>query len=117
MRALFTGKRVAAAVALSVLAAGLIVLAWAWRSQPKADYSNIRPADYVGPQRCGECHERNFGLWKDHAHRRMNLTAGEDAVTADFSDAELRTVIEAEPFEFEPGTKFKYRTRVTGGWG
>ena len=31
-------------------------------------YSNIRQEDYVGPEKCGECHEKNYSDWTSHPH-------------------------------------------------
>lgn len=39
---------------------------------PAAGDSNIYAADYVGPARCGECHEENYAHWKDSLHAKMN---------------------------------------------
>lgn len=52
-------------------------------------YSNIRPADYVGPAVCGECHEDNYAAWKQHPHSRMNQPVGQEAVLGDFSGVAL----------------------------
>ncbi len=54
------------------------------------DYSNILPADYVGPQTCAECHEEQYDLWHAHPHSRMNRNVGEDSVQADFNNAVLK---------------------------
>jgi Cytochrome c552 len=52
---------------------------------PRADYSNIHLADYVGPAVCGECHEEQYALWQTHPHSRMNQDASADTVLGDFS--------------------------------
>jgi len=48
-------------------------------------HSNIHPADYAGPKRCRQCHEKNFDGWSRHPHRLMNAVAGPDTVVGDFS--------------------------------
>jgi predicted CXXCH cytochrome family protein len=53
-------------------------------------YSNIYPEDYVGPETCGECHKKNYRLWKEHPHSRMNLNATDQTVLGDFSGVRVR---------------------------
>ena len=53
------------------------------------NYSNIRHPDYVGPEACGECHERQYQLWRDHPHSTMNANASVDTVLGDFSGVRL----------------------------
>ena len=57
--------------------------------QGDSTYSNIRKADYVGPQVCAECHQENFANWQQHPHSRMNMLATEETVLGDFSRATL----------------------------
>jgi predicted CXXCH cytochrome family protein len=47
--------------------------------------SNIRPADYSGPQSCQPCHAGNYELWSKHPHRWMNALADSSTVRGDFS--------------------------------
>ena len=47
--------------------------------------SNIHPTDYVGPERCRKCHQRNHEDWRQHAHRLMNAVANQETVRGDFS--------------------------------
>jgi hypothetical protein len=53
---------------------------------PDEYYSNILPADYVGPKACGECHPKQHRLWSGHPHRFMNQLPGKDSVKGDFAD-------------------------------
>ena len=55
------------------------------KTTPTDTYSNIRPADYVGPETCGECHPKNHASWKNHPHSRMNALATDASVLGDFS--------------------------------
>jgi predicted CXXCH cytochrome family protein len=69
---------------------GIIGVDFALRKPaPDKTYTNIYPGDYVGPESCGECHEDNYRLWKDHAHRRMNQNPSEETVLGDFSGRTL----------------------------
>ncbi len=54
-----------------------------------ADFSNIEPADFVGPDACRECHEDKYAAWSDHRHRFMNAPAGPDTVLGDFEGASI----------------------------
>src|SRR5262245_59228749 len=53
---------------------------------PDELYSNILPADYVGPQTCGKCHEQQHKLWSSHPHRFMNQLPTTVAVKGDFNN-------------------------------
>ncbi len=77
-----------------LLGAGIGAGKWLWRSGPPAasppaiavdDYSNIHPADYVGPQACAKCHEREYEQWWEHPHRKMNQDASPESVLGDFT--------------------------------
>ena len=55
----------------------------------KADYSNILPSDYVGPNTCRECHKDKFASWSNHPHSRMNQDASPQSVKGDFSGVSI----------------------------
>ncbi len=57
-------------------------------SRPET-YSNIYKYDYVGPETCGACHEKNYAKWKNHPHSRMNRNASAGSVVGDFADARI----------------------------
>lgn len=50
-----------------------------------AGESNILPCDYVGPESCKDCHEKQYESWAKHNHRRMNQLASDETVKGDFS--------------------------------
>ena len=56
---------------------------------PKDVYSNIRHEDYIGPEVCGECHEKNYSDWSNHPYRRMNQLATDETGVGDFSGTSL----------------------------
>ena len=56
----------------------------------RATLSNIEHTDYVGPEKCGECHSQQYEMWREHSHSRMNAAATEDTVVGDFSGARVR---------------------------
>ena len=47
--------------------------------------SNIRHADYGGPESCQACHQDKYDNWRSHAHRLMHAQATPETVTGDFS--------------------------------
>lgn len=47
--------------------------------------SNIHPTDYVGPEACRECHQKNYESWSMHPHRWMNALANDRTVRGDFT--------------------------------
>jgi predicted CXXCH cytochrome family protein len=47
--------------------------------------SNVRPADYVGPDACKRCHHGNYESWSHHPHHWMNTLASEATIKGDFS--------------------------------
>lgn len=49
--------------------------------------SNIRPANYAGPDACAKCHPGNHADWSAHPHRWMNVPASAATVRGDFSPA------------------------------
>ncbi len=49
-------------------------------------YSNILRADYVGPDKCAECHADQHELWRSHSHRSMNADASAEAILGRFPD-------------------------------
>ena len=53
------------------------------------DYSNIHPADYVGPESCAKCHQEQTSDWRLHPHGKMNLNPTDRTVQGDFSDHEI----------------------------
>lgn len=98
-------KRAAAALSLLTLIGGTLLAAWWFGWFPFADddeerprgfgprveapdehYSNILPADYVGPQTCAKCHEQQHKLWSGHPHRFMNQLPTKAAVKGDFAN-------------------------------
>lgn len=59
-------------------------------SVPNADASsNIHPEDYVGPEACKRCHQKNYESWSHHPHRWMNALADSSTVKGDFSGAKM----------------------------
>ena len=48
-------------------------------------YSNILREDYVGPERCRDCHLQKYNQWRTHPHSRMTANANEQSVLGDFS--------------------------------
>ena len=90
-------------------------------------YSNIRHEDYIGPEACGQCHEKNYSSWSKHPHSRMNTLATEETIVGDFSGVSLsyadgRVVFlkrdGAYLMEFYQGEKRirTYRATRTIGW-
>jgi predicted CXXCH cytochrome family protein len=59
------------------------------RSVRSGDDSNIHPSDYIGPQSCQTCHQRNYESWSHHPHRWMNALASEETVKGDFSGSTI----------------------------
>lgn len=51
--------------------------------------STINRADYTGPSRCTECHEKVATTWNAHPHRRMNQDATKETVKGDFSGVKI----------------------------
>jgi hypothetical protein len=51
--------------------------------------SNVTAADYVGPDRCAECHRDNAAAWRAGLHATMTQAATGAAVRGDFADVTL----------------------------
>ncbi|MCB9563722.1 MAG: ammonia-forming cytochrome c nitrite reductase subunit c552 [Kofleriaceae bacterium] len=50
---------------------------------PADPYSNVRAADYVGPDACGACHDDNHDRWSHSLHAAMNRRAGDPTPAGD----------------------------------
>lgn len=75
-----------AALGLGALVLIVVLLPPAEKTAVSGDaYSNIHPQDYVGPERCAECHAEQYRKWQTHPHSRMNLNPTEQSVLGDFS--------------------------------
>src|SRR5689334_19598422 len=86
-----------AILTLTMLAGAALLAAWyiAWPptegvgprvAGPDELYSNILPADYVGPNTCGACHAKQHRLWSVHPHRFMNQLPSAASIKGDFAD-------------------------------
>jgi len=74
----------AAVVAVGVSAAGWVAADW-WFCLP-ADAQ----AEYVGAERCRECHKAETNAWHGSDHHRAMDHAREDTVLGDFADAAVK---------------------------
>jgi hypothetical protein len=52
-------------------------------------YSNILPADYVGPNTCKECHPSQHSRWQRHPHSKMNRMASSATIQGDFANVRV----------------------------
>lgn len=77
--------------------------------QPGRRSSNIHPADYVGPDSCRECHQKNHDDWSRHPHRWMNAVADSSTVVGDFSGTSISYLGGEVTFFMEDG---EYRMRL-----
>lgn len=59
------------------------------RAVDTGDHSNIRPVDYVGPDRCRECHLTKYESWSQHGHSRMTQFASPETVVGNFDNQEI----------------------------
>jgi predicted CXXCH cytochrome family protein len=83
-----TPRRVAAAGRLDVWWGDLPATARD-AAAPSGGESNVRPSDYVGPDKCKQCHKENYEGWSHHPHRWMNALAGDATVKGDFSGVSM----------------------------
>ena len=61
--------------------------------------SNIHPDDYVGPDACRKCHQKNYDDWSKHPHRWMNALATDETVKGDFSGVSIEYMGGTATFE------------------
>jgi hypothetical protein len=96
-------------------------------ARANAGESNTRPADYVGPETCGECHSDEHDRWSQSLHRVMNAKAddagaviGNFGTTVPYDGGEVRFSHDGGYFmTFTRGAKtVRYRvTRTIGRRG
>jgi hypothetical protein len=93
---------------------------WLLRPAPAADarvladdavdssvtYSNILPADYVGPAACASCHKKNHDLWSHSPHSIMNQLPGAHSVQGNFKNQVLELPTGSVRFTTEDGSYF-----------
>ncbi len=77
--------------------------------QASAHDSNIRPADYVGPDACRTCHPKQHGRWSKHPHRFMNAMAINPNVLGDFSGHATLEYLDGKATFFETNDGFRIR--------
>ena len=73
--------------------------------------SNIRPADYIGPDACRSCHAQQHELWSRHPHRFMNAMAQGENVLGDFSGTATLHYLGGKATFFEVDGGFRVRLR------
>jgi hypothetical protein len=73
--------------------------------------SNIRPADYIGPDACRSCHAQQHELWSRHPHRFMNAMAQGENVLGDFSGTATLHYLGGKATFFEADGGFRVRLR------
>jgi len=77
-------RRARAIVGVGIVAA--VIAATTHRAGARPDDSNIVRRDYIGPDACGDCHERNHAAWQASLHAAMNRLVGDPgALRGDFS--------------------------------
>ena len=77
--------------------------------KPDRASSNIHPGDYVGPEACRKCHQKNYDGWSHHPHCWMNALANPSTVVGDFSGTSISYLGGKATFFTENG---EYRMRL-----
>jgi Cytochrome c554 and c-prime len=72
------------------------------------DSSNIHREDYVGPEACKSCHEKQYAGWSNHPHRRMNSRVEDIPVRGDFADRRI-SYLDGEITFTKVGESFRIR--------
>lgn len=71
--------------------------------------SNIRRADYAGPEACKSCHPQNYERWSQHSHRWMNALATPETVKGDFSGRGSIDYLKGHAEFFAAGGEYRMR--------
>ena len=71
--------------------------------------SNMHADDYVGPEACQKCHQKNHEQWSQHPHRWMNALAVPENVRGDFTGEQKISYLggEASFYTDEDGFRMK----------
>jgi hypothetical protein len=72
-------------------------------------YTSLYDAEYVGSERCGECHTVTYQRWAESPHANMTRRPAADTVVGDFEDGSWTPPPEARVTPDEPAAARMYR--------
>ncbi len=80
----------------------------------KPEHSNIRLKDFVGSEKCSECHPSNYRKWYQHSHRRMNALAIPENVMGDFSGNSVMNYLGGEASFYRINEQYRMKLARDG---
>lgn len=71
-------------------------------------YTSLYDAEYVGAEKCGECHTVTYETWQASGHAKMVREPSPDTLLADFTDGSWTPPVEARlsPDDTQPVARF-----------
>ncbi|MAD81042.1 MAG: hypothetical protein CMJ50_09410 [Planctomycetaceae bacterium] len=76
--------------------------------------SNMHSDDYVGPEACRKCHQKNYEQWSRHPHKQMNAIAVEENVLGDFSDDQTLNYLGGQATFYRDDSEFRMKLARDG---
>jgi predicted CXXCH cytochrome family protein len=83
-------------------------------SQETGPQSNMHLADYVGPDACQKCHQKNHEQWSMHPHKKMNAVAVEENVLGDFSGQQTLNYLGGQATFYRDNGEFRMKLARDG---
>jgi len=76
---------------------------------------NFNTAQFIGKDRCIDCHKTEYNLWEQSDHRKAMDVATDSSVLGDFNNSKFISANGKETFFYKKDGKFFVRTEGVGG--
>lgn len=101
-----------AAAVVIVITIPLYVLLRLYSYKPETDF---KTAQFIGKDRCIDCHKTEYDLWQRSDHRKAMDIATDSSVLGDFNNSKFVSMNGKETFFYKKDGKFFVRTEGIGG--
>lgn len=95
-----------------VMAIPLYVLLQLYSGKTK---TNFKSAQFIGKDRCIDCHKTEYDLWQKSDHRKSMDVATDSSVLGDFNNSKFVSMNGKETFFYKKDRKFFVKTEGIGG--
>ncbi len=77
--------------------------------------TNFKTAQFIGKDRCIDCHKTEYDLWEQSDHRKSMDVATDSSVLGDFNNSKFVSANGKETFFYKKDGKFFVKTEGIGG--